>query len=128
LGRTLDLVQERRNLIRARALHANRCQDKDEPPAFEITEAEVVFCTHDGRPVTDQSQILAEKCYWVEVERGAPGLIHDEEAEAFYTLEDELALSRNVVHLENLMGEERMEAWKSESHKAGLEARMPAPP
>jgi hypothetical protein len=45
---------------------------------------------------------------------GGPGLVHDPEAEAFYTPEGDLTLSRDFVHLERLMGLERMKAWESE--------------
>jgi hypothetical protein len=43
------------------------------------------------------------------------GLVHDEESQEFFTPEAELALSRDFVRLERLMGEERMKAWESES-------------
>jgi hypothetical protein len=65
--------------------------------------------------VTDQFQSLAEKCYWVEVEREGPGLIHDKEGESFHTQSGELALSWDFVHLERLMGTARMEAWEEET-------------
>jgi len=68
-----------------------------------------VSCTYDGRPVTLSRQILAEEFYWMEVEWGGPGLIHDEEAQAFYTPGGELALSRDRVDLQHLMGPGRME-------------------
>jgi hypothetical protein len=74
-----------------------------------------VFCARDGRPVTNTQQTLAEKFYLMELGWGGPGLVHDPEAEAFYTPEGEIALSRDFVHLERLMGEERMKAWESES-------------
>jgi len=71
---------------------------------FDVTEAGV-FCARDGRPVTDTHQTLAEKFYWMEVGFGGEGLVHDAEAEAFYTTEGELALSRDFVHLERLLGD-----------------------
>jgi hypothetical protein len=101
-------TEKRRKLIREQAEHANRCQDRFEEPLFEITEAGDVFCARDGRPVTDPHQTLAEKFYWMEVGFGGEGLVHDAEAEAFYTLEGALALSRDFVHLERLMGDQRM--------------------
>jgi hypothetical protein len=73
---------------------------EDEPP-FTITEAGEVFCTRDGKPVTTYHQTLAEPWYWQEVEWGGPGLVHDEEAEAFYTREGELAISRDRVDLQH---------------------------
>jgi hypothetical protein len=35
-------------------------------------------------------------------------LVHDEETQEFFTPEGELALSRDFVHLERLMGDQRM--------------------
>jgi hypothetical protein len=99
-------AEKRRQLVREQAEHANRCQGRDEP-LFEITKAGDVFCARDGRPVTDTHQTLAEKFYWMEVGFGGEGLVHDAEAEAFYTTEGELALSRDFVHLERLLGDER---------------------
>jgi hypothetical protein len=52
--------------------------------------------------------------YWMEVGWGGPGLIHDEKAQAFYIPGGQLALSREYVNLERLMGKEREEAWASE--------------
>jgi hypothetical protein len=52
----------------------------------------------------------------MEVEWGGPGLTHDEEAQAFYTLGGELALSREYVNLERLMGPGREDAWRGEGH------------
>jgi hypothetical protein len=50
----------------------------------------------------------------MEVGWGGPGLIHDEKAQAFYIPGGQLALSREYVNLERLMGKEREEAWASE--------------
>ncbi len=99
--------------IREQAEHSNNCREnKGEPPNFEIDEYGDVFCTHDGRPVTNPRQILAEDFYWMETGWGcpSPGLVHDEEAQAFYTQSGELALSRDFVDLRKLMGKERREA------------------
>ena len=41
-------------------------------------------------------------------------MVHDEESQEFFSPEGDLALSRDFVHLERLMGEERMKAWESE--------------
>jgi hypothetical protein len=89
-------------------------QGQGEAPLFEIEERGDVFCTHDGRPVTDPRQTLAEEFYQMELGWGGPGLIHDKEAQAFYTPGGQLALSREYVNLEHLMGKEREEAWASE--------------
>ena len=100
--------------LRRSAEHANRCQGKDEEPLFVGLSGGEVFCARDGRPVTDILQITCEKFYWMEVASGGMGLIHDEANQAFFTPGGELALSRDFVHLERLMGEERMKAWESE--------------
>ena len=108
--------EEERKRVREQAEHANCCGWGEEVgrwPLFEIAEGggDDVFCTHDGKPVTDSRQILAESFYWMEVEWGGPGLVHDEEAQAFYTPSGDLALSREYVNLPNLMGQERADAW-----------------
>ena len=99
---------DERERIREQAEHANRCgwaKECGRWPLFEIDEDGDVFCTHDGRPVTDSRQTLAEPFYRMEVEWGAsPGLTHDEEAQAFYAPDGELALSRDRVDLSRLMG------------------------
>jgi hypothetical protein len=73
-----------------------------------------VLCARDGRPVTDPRQTLAEHFYWMEVEWGHPGLVHDEEAQAFYTPDGDFALSRDRVDLRHLMDKRRGEAWALE--------------
>jgi len=107
LQETPNMTEKRRKEIREAAEHANRCRDHENPPIFEITEAGDVLCARDGRPVTDMRQTLAEVWYWEELEDGAPGLVHDEEAQAFYTPAGEFALSRDRVDLGHLMGKER---------------------
>ena len=79
----------------------------DAVPPFAIAEDGRVSCTRDGRPVTTFRQTLAEVFYWWEVEWGWPGLVYDKEAQAFYTPEGELALSRDLVDLGRLMGPRR---------------------
>jgi hypothetical protein len=71
-------------------------------PLFEIDEDGGVFCTYDGKPVTDSRQIIAENFYWMDVVWGGAGLIHVEEAQAFYTPEGELAVSRDRFDFRNL--------------------------
>jgi hypothetical protein len=97
-----------RKRIREQAEHSNRCNEgRGEETFFEIGEHGDVFCSCDGRPVTDSHQTLAEEFYWMEVGWGpSPGLVHDNEAQAFYTQSGELALSRDSVNLEHLMGDE----------------------
>jgi hypothetical protein len=106
--------EEERKRIREQAEHANCCGWGEEVgrwPLFAIDEDGNVFCTHDGHPVTDSRQILAEQFYWMEVEWGASAeLIHDEEAQAFYAQGGQLALSREYVNLELLMGPGRKDA------------------
>jgi hypothetical protein len=57
--------------------------------------------------VTSYHQTLAEPWYWEQVAWGETGLIHDEEREAFYSPEGELALSRDRVNLPALFGRRR---------------------
>ena len=102
--------EEQRAKIREQAEHANYCGWGEECgrwPLFEIGEDGDVFCTHDGRPVTDSRQMLAESFYWMEVEWGGHGLVHDEEAQVFYSLGGELAVSRDRVDLRHLLGPTR---------------------
>ena len=97
---------EEHERTRESAEHANRCgwgKEFGRWPLFEIAENGEVFCTHDGKPVTDSGQTLAEHFYWMEFEWGGGSLIHDEEAEAFYTPEGELAVSRDRVNLQCLL-------------------------
>ena len=110
-----ECEEERKKLIREQAEQINCSQDLGEPPVFEITEDGNVLCVHDGRPVTNSHQTLAEHFYWQEVAWGFPGLVHDEEGEAFYTKSGKLAVSRDFANLEHLMGDEREEAWPSET-------------
>ena len=100
--------EERRKRIREEAEHANYCEwNRGGELLFEIDKDGDVFCTFDGRPVTDSRQILAEAFYHMEVEWGGPGLVHDEEAQAFYSLSGELAVSRDHVDLRHLFGPTR---------------------
>ena len=107
-GETAAEREERRRRIREQAEHANYCR-APELPNFEIAENGDVFCARDGRPVTDPCQILAKEFYWMEVGWGDSGLVHDEEAQAFYSKSGHLAVSRDRVDLRYLMGPERSE-------------------
>ncbi len=100
--------QERQKWRERIAYEANRMNEhrlrEGREPDFEVTDGGDVFCTHDGRPVTEWNQTLAEDWYWQEIEWGKPlRLIHDEEGEAFYTPDGHLALSRYVVNLQHLL-------------------------
>ncbi len=76
---------------------------EDVVPPFVIEGDGRVFCSRDGRPVTALPQTLAEEWYWRQVRQGNPGtLLHDEEAEAFYTPEGELALSRDRANIQHI--------------------------
>ncbi len=111
--------EEEAKRIRESAEHANYCgwgKEVGRWPLFEVDEDGDVFCTHDEKPVTDGRQILAESFYWIEVSWGGPGLVHDEEAQAFYTPSGELALSRELVNLQHLMGPARDYAFPGEEH------------
>jgi hypothetical protein len=116
---TPDETEKRRKTIRELAEHSNHCNEgRGEETLFEIDENGDVFCSRDGRPVTDSHQTLAEEFYWIEVGWGpSPGLVHDEEAQAFYTPSGELALSRECVILERLMGPGREERSAEERQR-----------
>jgi len=66
-----------------------------------------VYCSADGRPVTDLLQTGAEVMYWLEVgwqedeiaEGLEPHIAHDEEEQAFYSPDGKLVLSREYVDL-----------------------------
>ncbi len=79
----------------------NFLYDDDAAP-FVIAEDGMVSCSRDGKPVTQYPQTLAEVWYWKEVEEGGLGLVHDEEAQAFYTPDGELAISRDRVDLRHV--------------------------
>jgi len=104
---TVAEVEERRQALRRGAEHANRCRAADEPPIFEVRDNGDVVCAVDGRPVTDPRQILAESFYWMEVGFGGHELVHDEEAQAFYSQSGHLAVSRDRVDLRYLMPPDR---------------------
>lgn len=98
---------ERLRMIHEGAAWANRTSLREERgPVFETTGVGV-FCTHDGRPVTAYRQTLAELWYWQTLEEGGEGLVHDEDAETFYSRTGELAISRDLVNLEHFMGKQR---------------------
>lgn len=80
-----------------------RSTQKGSEPVFQVAKDGQVY-TRDGRPVTDNHQILAEEFYQLELEWGSE-LVFDADAEAFYTPEGELALSRTYVNLPRLWGE-----------------------
>ena len=103
-GRNKEDVELARQEIRRRAEHADRTRDPDTDPLFVILSGSEVFSARDGRPITTPHQVSTESLYWREVERGGTGLTHDNKAEGFYTPEGELALSRDFVNLEALLG------------------------
>ncbi|MDP9481575.1 MAG: hypothetical protein M3R38_38920 [Actinomycetota bacterium] len=101
--------EEKRKKAREQAEHANHCHRGEVLP-FVIDEEGRVFSSRDGKPITDPRQTLAEEWYWEEVEVwGGEGLVHDEEAQAFYARTGELAISRDMVNLQHLMGDARWE-------------------
>jgi len=102
------VTEEDREKVRELAEHTNRCQN-NEPPVFEITEDGGVISARDGKPVETVTATLAEEFYWMEVEWGAPDLIHDEDQEAFFTRDGHLAVSRERVNLPHLLGKSRWE-------------------
>jgi hypothetical protein len=71
-----------------------------------------VVCAADGKPVTDATQILAERCWWAEMDWVHPGLRYDD---ALYSLGGELTLSRTYVNLGRLMGDQRtLRDWEAD--------------
>jgi hypothetical protein len=89
--------------IRNSAESSNRSRAREGlVPIFEITDDGTVY-TFDGRLVDDFHQSGAEHFYWMEVEWGGPGLVHDAEAQAFFTPEGELAVSRDCFDLGHLL-------------------------
>ena len=105
---------EREKRLREIRKEAERLNDslrrEGEGPAFEVADTGDVSCSRDGKPVTDFHQTLCEVWFWREVEEwGGEGLVHDEEAQAFYTRSGELALSRDRVDFPRYMGKERWE-------------------
>ena len=102
-------LEERRKEIREAAEHANYCQPRGAVLPFVVDEAGDVFSSRDGKPITERRQTLAERWYWEEVEEegGGEGLMHDEEAQAFYARTGELAISRNEVSFPHFMGDAR---------------------
>ena len=97
--------EKRRRMTREGAEQINDQRRREGmEPAFEITESGDVLCTYDGRPVTNFHQTLAEDWYHRQLEwhrAGARGsFTHDPEAEAFYGPDGEIALSRDVCHLD----------------------------
>jgi hypothetical protein len=97
---------ERGGHLPADILDAQRSNERREQegkePFFVITEAGEIY-TRDGRPVTEYHQTLAEEFYWLTVEWGGLGFVHDKEAEAFYTEEGELAVSRTRANLQHVL-------------------------
>jgi hypothetical protein len=71
----------------------------DDVPPFTIAEDREVYSTRDGKPITRYRQTLGEVWYWQEVDKRELHLIHDEETEAFYTPDGNLAISRDGVDL-----------------------------
>jgi len=96
--------EERLRMIREGAAGANdRARREGRVPPFELADTGGVSCTRDSRLVTTFRQTLAEEWYWEMLEEGPGHLVHDVEAQAFYTPAGDLALSRDVVDLRYLM-------------------------
>ncbi len=107
VGETEAERAERLRTVREQAEHANHCHRGEVLP-FVVDEEGFVFSSRDGKPITDPRQTLAEEWYWEEVEVwGGEGLVHDEDAQAFYARTGELAISRDMVDLRHLMGDAR---------------------
>jgi hypothetical protein len=71
----------------------------DDLPPFTITEDGEVFCSRDGKPVTEWHQTLAEEWFWWFHEAGynPRGLVYDEATQGYYMPDPphELAFSRD---------------------------------
>jgi hypothetical protein len=96
--------RERRERIAYEANRANeRRSSEGREPVFKVDEGGDVFCVHDGKPVTDFHQTLAEEWYWGfrEWEANPRGFIHDEATHGYYMPDSphELAFSRNRCYL-----------------------------
>ncbi|MDP9481549.1 MAG: hypothetical protein M3R38_38785 [Actinomycetota bacterium] len=78
-------------------------------PPFVVDEEGNVSSSRDGKPVTEYTQTMCEVWYFQALGWGAPGLVHDEEGQAFYTPGGDLALSRDHMDLRHLMGDARWE-------------------
>ena len=101
----------------------------DDVPPFTISEDGTVSSTRDGKPITHYPQTLAEVWYWEEVDQGELGLIHDEEAEEFYTPSGELAISRERVDLRHVFAairplERKIEALDREIEELGGRGKL----
>ena len=107
-------AQKKREEIAAAAAHTNRCLPPGADDLFTILAGKETVVARDGRPVTTWLQVSAEQFYQQELERGGPGLVYDEASESFFTKGGKLALSRDFIHLEHLIGDARLEAWESE--------------
>jgi len=105
-GETEREREERSKAVRESAEHTNHCHRGEVLP-FVVDEVGDVFASRDGKPIMEFAQTLAETFYWQEVEWGGDGLVHDEEAQAFYARTGELAVSRDAVDLRHLMGDAR---------------------
>jgi hypothetical protein len=90
----------------------------DEPP-FTITEDGEVFCSRDGKPVTDFHQTLAERWFWEfheEWHTNPRSFIYDEATQAYYMPDPphELAFSRDRCYLPRFfwaLGDERADPY-----------------
>jgi hypothetical protein len=119
-----DRERERR-IIREAAEHANYCFTHEGhysvkfgyklctlqealgiQELFLITDTGV-FAGVDGKPVTAYTQTLAEEWYWDHLLCWPPDprFIHDEDEQAFYTHDGDVALSRDFVDLRVFLGD-----------------------
>jgi hypothetical protein len=100
-------TEKRQEMIRETAEQANERgygQEFGCHPLFTIHEDGTVTSNVDGKRITTPHQTLAERFYWLEVERPVRGLDHDRESQAFYLADGRLALSRNYARISALVG------------------------
>jgi hypothetical protein len=93
----LGLSEASRAELTAEELRDENFLYADDELPFDITENGEVFCTRDGKPVTDFHQTLAEVWYWQfrEWDSNPRGLIHDTEVGGY------LVFSRDWCPLPN---------------------------
>ncbi len=108
-------------VIRESAIHANesylrdlrefredgyRIEEDEDTPLFMIEEKTGETYCMDGKPVTSTHQVGCELFYRFEQALGGMEgrLVHDEQREAYCTKDGELAVSREELNVQHLMG------------------------
>jgi hypothetical protein len=108
--------ERNRRLILEKAEHTNLCANAEDfgmHPLFDI-RPDGVYCTVDGKKLTHWSQVGAEFFYWFHVYAEFPWFIHNDEAQAFYSIDGELCQSRDYTNVCAWGRAER--AWERRDH------------